>query len=49
MGDVIGDIHARRGRISRTDSVDDHTLVPAFVPLAEVLEYESTLKSRTQG
>ncbi|HEY4116270.1 MAG TPA: elongation factor G, partial [Byssovorax sp.] len=49
MGDVIGDINSRRGRISGTDSVDDQTIVNAFVPLAEVLEYESKLKSMTQG
>ncbi|HVY47759.1 MAG TPA: elongation factor G [Minicystis sp.] len=49
MGDVIGDINSRRGRISGTDSVDDMTIVNAFVPLAEVLEYESKLKSMTQG
>ncbi|AUX20743.1 elongation factor G [Sorangium cellulosum] len=49
MGDVIGDINSRRGRIVGTDSVDDQTIVNAFVPLAEVLEYESKLKSMTQG
>ena len=49
MGDVIGDINSRRGRISGTDSIDDSSIVNAFVPLAEVLEYESKLKSMTQG
>ncbi|XXX79295.1 elongation factor G [Sorangium sp. So ce134] len=49
MGDVIGDINSRRGRIIGTDSVEDQTIVNAFVPLAEVLEYESKLKSMTQG
>ena len=49
MGDVIGDINSRRGRISGTDTVDDSTIVNAYVPLAEVLEYESKLKSMTQG
>jgi len=49
MGDVIGDINSRRGRISGTDTVDDQTIVNAFVPLAEILEYESKLKSMTQG
>jgi elongation factor G len=49
MGDVIGDINSRRGRISGTDTVDESTIVNAFVPLAEVLEYESKLKSMTQG
>jgi elongation factor G len=49
MGDVIGDINSRRGRVIGTDSVDDNTIVNAFVPLSEVLEYESKLKSMTQG
>ncbi len=49
MGDVIGDINSRRGRVSGTDSVDDNTIVNAFVPLSEVLEHESKLKSMTQG
>ncbi|MFO0757137.1 MAG: elongation factor G [Byssovorax sp.] len=49
MGDVIGDINSRRGRISGTDTVEDMTIVNAFVPLSEVLEYESKLKSMTQG
>jgi elongation factor G len=48
-GDVIGDINSRRGRILGTDSVDDLTIVNAYVPLSEVLEYESKLKSMTQG
>ncbi|WP_441288464.1 elongation factor G [Sorangium sp. KYC3313] len=49
MGDIIGDINSRRGRIIGTDSVESQTIVNAFVPLAEVLEYESKLKSMTQG
>lgn len=49
MGDVIGDINSRRGRVSGTDTIDDQTVVNAYVPLSEVLEYESKLKSMTQG
>jgi elongation factor G len=49
MGDVIGDINSRRGRITGTDTVDDSTIVNAYAPLSEVLEYESKLKSMTQG
>ena len=49
MGDVIGDINSRRGRISGTDVQEDATVVNAYVPLSEVLEYESKLKSMTQG
>jgi len=48
-GDVIGDINSRRGRILGTDMIDDQTVVNAYVPLSEVLEYESKLKSMTQG
>ncbi|MDI1452044.1 elongation factor G [Polyangium sp. 6x1] len=48
-GDVIGDINSRRGRILGTDTVEDQTIVNAYVPLSEVLEYESKLKSMTQG
>ena len=49
MGDVIGDINSRRGRITGTDTLEDPTVVNAVLPLAEVLEYESKLKSMTQG
>jgi elongation factor G len=49
MGDVIGDLNSRRGRIVGTDTIEDQTVVNAFVPLSEVLEYESKLKSMTQG
>jgi elongation factor G len=49
MGDVIGDLNSRRGRVLGTDTVEDQTIVNAYVPLAEVLEYESKLKSMTQG
>ncbi len=48
-GDVIGDINSRRGRILGTDTIEDQTIVNAHVPLAEILEYESKLKSMTQG
>jgi elongation factor G len=49
MGDVIGDINSRRGRVIGTDTIDDQTIVNAYVALSEVLEYESKLKSMTQG
>jgi len=49
MGDVIGDLNSRRGRVIGTDSLEDQTIVNAFVPLSEILEYESKLKSMTQG
>jgi elongation factor G len=49
MGDVIGDLNSRRGRVIGTDTIDDQTIVNAYVPLSEILEYESKLKSMTQG
>jgi elongation factor G len=49
IGDVIGDINARRGHVIGTDAIEDQAIVNAFVPLAEVLEYESKLKGLTHG
>ncbi|AKT43063.1 elongation factor G [Chondromyces crocatus] len=49
MGDIIGDIISRRGRVTGTDNVDDQAIINAFAPLSELLEYESKLKSMTQG
>ncbi len=49
MGDAIGDLNSRRGKVLGTDAVDDNTVIDAYVPLAELLEYEPKLKSLTQG
>ena len=49
MGDVIGDINARRGRIEGMDSRGDAQIIRAFVPLSEMFGYSTTLRSRTQG
>ena len=48
MGDVIGDINSRRGRIEGMDDVGGK-IVRAFVPLAEMFGYSTDLRSRTQG
>ena len=49
MGDVIGDINSRRGRIEGMEDVGGGKLVKAFVPLAEMFGYSTDLRSRTQG
>ena len=49
MGDVIGDIHSRRGRIEGMDDIGGGKMVKAYVPLAEMFGYSTDLRSRTQG
>ena len=49
MGDVIGDINSRRGRIEGMDDIAGGKMVRAFVPLAEMFGYSTDLRSRTQG
>ena len=49
MGDVIGDINARRGRIEGMDDIGGGKLVKAYVPLAEMFGYSTDLRSKTQG
>ncbi len=49
MGDVIGDINSRRGRIEGMDDIGGGKLVRAYVPLAEMFGYSTDLRSRTQG
>ncbi len=48
MGDILGDLSRRRGKVQGSDSQAGRTLVRALVPMAEVLEYSATLKSLTQ-
>lgn len=49
MGDVIGDINARRGRIEGMDDLGGGKIVRAYVPLSEMFGYSTDLRSRTQG
>ena len=49
MGDVIGDLNSRRGRIEGMEDIGGGKLVRAFVPLAEMFGYSTDLRSRTQG
>ena len=49
MGDVIGDLNSRRGRVEGMDDIGGGKLVRAFVPLAEMFGYSTDLRSKTQG
>ena len=49
MGDVIGDINSRRGRIEGMDDVGNGKMVRGFVPLSEMFGYATNLRSNTQG
>ncbi len=49
MGDVIGDINSRRGRIEAFEDVNGSKLIKGFVPLAEMFGYATDLRSKTQG
>jgi elongation factor G len=49
MGDVIGDLNARRGHVSGTEERGNSRVITAFVPLAKMFGYVTDLRSRTQG
>ncbi|HEV8659887.1 MAG TPA: elongation factor G, partial [Thermoanaerobaculia bacterium] len=49
VGDLMGDLNSRRGRVEGVDAEGDSQTVKARVPLAEMLTYGSTLRSITQG
>ncbi len=49
MGDVMGDLNSRRGRLQGMDTEDGTTTIKAQVPLAEMLTYAPTLRSITGG
>jgi len=49
MGDVMGDLNSRRGRIEGMDSRHGAQIIRAKVPLSEMFGYSTTLRSRTQG
>jgi len=49
MGDVIGDLNSRRGRVEKIDFVNNTRVIKALVPLAEIFGYATTLRSLTQG
>jgi elongation factor G len=49
MGDVIGDLNSRRGRLEGMEARSSAQVIRAFVPLAEMFGYATDLRSRTQG
>jgi elongation factor G len=49
MGDVIGDLSARRGRIEGTDIFNGQVSIRGMVPLSEMFGYATDLRSKTQG
>ena len=49
MGDVIGDLSSRRGKIEGTDMFNGAVSVRAMVPLSEMFGYATDLRSKTQG
>ena len=49
MGDVIGDLNSRRGRIDGMEPRNGAQVINAFVPLSEMFGYSTDLRSKTQG
>ena len=49
MGDVMGDLNARRGRIEGMEARSNTQVIRGFVPLSEMFGYATDLRSKTQG
>ena len=49
MGDVIGDVNSRRGKMEGMESVQGNQIIRAFIPLSEMFGYATDLRSKTQG
>ena len=49
MGDVIGDLNSRRGKIEGMEAMNNSQIVHGYVPLAEMFGYATDLRSKTQG
>ena len=49
MGDVIGDVNSRRGRMEGMDAADGLQEIHSFIPLSEMFGYATDLRSKTQG
>ena len=49
MGDILGDMNKRRGRILGVENVDGRQIISAEAPLSEIMKYATDLRSMTQG
>lgn len=49
MGDVIGDVNSRRGRMEGMDAINGNQVIRSFIPLSEMFGYATDLRSKTQG
>ena len=49
LGDVMGDVSSRRGRIDQMNTREGVQIVDAFIPLSEMFGYATDLRSKTQG
>jgi elongation factor G len=49
MGDVMGDINKRRGKIEGMEDQNNAKIIHSYVPLAEMFGYATDLRSKTQG
>ena len=49
MGEVIGDMNSRRGRVEGMEATGNSQIVRGYVPLAEMFGYATDLRSKTQG
>ena len=49
LGDVIGDLNSRRGRIEGMEDISGGKMIKAFVPLSEMFGYATDMRSKTQG
>ncbi|MBR1802430.1 MAG: elongation factor G [Clostridia bacterium] len=49
MGDVIGDVNSRRGRMEGMEAEQGNQIIRAFIPLSEMFGYATDLRSKTQG
>ncbi len=49
MGDVIGDVNSRRGKLEGMESIQGNQVIRAFIPLSEMFGYATDLRSKTQG
>jgi elongation factor G len=49
MGDVIGDLNSRRGKIEGMEMAGNAQVIRGFAPLAEMFGYATDLRSKTQG